>query len=92
MGSYCEAEGFYREEEEEDKIYCEECNVEAEKTRTKDGHNSYVPEGGGRAVMTWENYDIKCPKCSKQGKVTENYNEEDVSYYSIEERRAYRRW
>ena len=100
MGSYCIAEGFYRkfvgwggscvspEPEASKEVYCEKCDVEAKKTRLKSKSSTGATESGGRLKISFDIYKVECLKCGRSGEVRENYQNEDVSYHSCEERRV----
>lgn len=92
MVIWCEAEGFYRRkagECESKEIYCKKCNIEVKKIKIK-ASSSIRRSGRGDLKTTWDVIKIICPKCSAIGKITENYEQEDITYYSNEERRVYR--
>lgn len=101
MGSYCEANGFYRkkigmcgsvscpETDVSDEIYCEKCHIEAKKTRI--GEDSSVNRSErGSLRKVWCIVEVECPQYGINGKVTEDFAETDVTYYSNEERRVFR--
>ncbi len=100
MGSYCEAEGFYRKElgmggsrvnpkmVTSDEVFCEKCNIAVQKFNDKKVKRHTMTDRG-RLNQSEVEKDIKCPKCGRTGKVSEDYDESDGNYYSNEERRVY---
>ncbi len=100
MGFHCEAEGFYRknlgecgsivcpETKVSRGVYCEKCRIKAVKTKIGEDFSLNVSDRGSLET-TWDIIEIECKKCGAKGKVTENYNEKDVTYYSNEEIRVY---
>ncbi len=103
MGSYCVA-GFFRKREgwggtirEREAIlskdaFCEKCQIKADRIKVEPKGHSECSDSGGRLGTYWDEITVKCPKCKRTGVYTDNHREEDESYYSNEERRAYRKW
>ncbi len=78
--------------EEVGEYKCIDCNIEAEEISRKPQHSSEAWPGGGRLNRDWEMIVYKCPKCKKTEKHETESIESDGSYYSNEERRAYRNY
>ena len=75
--------------EDWDTLKCNKCDIKPKKLKSEERHSSEMT-GRGQLGRRWKEVTIQCPRCKAIDKYNTHPIESDESYYSNEERRAYR--
>jgi len=99
MGSCC-TDGFHKKQKKgtgylksiliwSSNVFCDKCKIVAKRILVEPKSSSSVDERG-TLITSWDEITVKCRRCKRTGVYSDNYREEDGTYYSNEERRVFR--